>query len=426
MSSSGTSLVVNGNPWHFVGYNMPCAQPFLLDEQQLQFAMADVANNSGANAMRVWFFQQNGGPGNWGPFDRVVAAAQAAGIRLVPTLVNEWPACEAPGVTVQKSLAWYQSGYLHTGDGYPLSYHDFAVAVAQHFAGNPTIAFWQLVNEATAVTLAPDGSGSCDEQAASHALRSFADAMTAAVHAVDPGHLVSLGTLGGDQCGTTGSDYGYVHAGAVDICEFHDYAFTYTPLADDHAANGLADDLQQCQGDHKPFFVGEAGIVPNVQPSGTEPTVCAPWPGCSRFPVTPDSLDLRAQTFKQKIQDDFAAGISGFLIWFKDPQYSAVNDSYAVGDGDPTEAVLKSLSLGLTTPVTLPVRPAATTHHSSWTDSPILAVVGGCILLAIWIMMWRARRRHRLDPATAGPADPADREIAAPERSQIGQHTRPR
>jgi hypothetical protein len=406
VSASGTSLVVAGKPWEFVGYNMPCAQPFGLNAQQLQFAMADIADNSSANALRVWFFQKNGGPGNWAPFDQVVAAAQAAGIRLIPTLVNEWAACEND--TTQKSLTWFQRGYKQPGDGYPLSYRDFAVAVAQHYAGNPTVAFWQLINEATAPTAMPNGKYACDETAAAHAVRAFADDMTTAIHAVDPHHLVSLGTQGGDQCGTTGADYGYVHAGAVNLCEFHDYSPTYIPIAADHTPNGLADDFHQCQSLHKPFFVGEAGIVPNVQPPpAPEPVNCGPWPKCSPVPVTQASLDLRAQTFQGKITNAFASGISGYLIWFKFPQYSAVNDSYAIGDGDPTEAMMASLTLGTNTQITVPPISNAvrSVHHRSWTDSPILLVVGGAVLIVLWIAIWRVSRRRPVltDAETPSP-----------------------
>lgn len=398
VAASGTGLTVNTKPWKFVGYNMPCAQPFLLAPAQLSYVLADVANNSGANALRVWFFQKNGGPGNWAPFDRLVAAAQADGIRLIPTLVNEWPTCEAnPPITIQKTLAWYQGGYTNAGDGYPSSFRNFAVAVAQHFANNPTIAFWQLVNEATAPTILPNGQTTCDETAAAHAIRSFADDMTGAIHAVDPNHLVSLGTLTGGQCGTAGADYQYVHAGAVDLCEYHDYDYSYQPIATDKSSGGLAATLHQCQALGKPFFVGESGVVPNVQPPpAPEPRNCGPWPTCSPTPVTYATLTERATIFKEKITDAFGAGISGYLIWFKGANYSAANDSYAIGDGDPTEAMMAGLSLGSSTAATVPpiVDVAAPAHHrGSWTDSPILLLGGGAILIMVWIGMWRRRGR---------------------------------
>jgi hypothetical protein len=409
VAASGSRLTVDGQPWRFVGYNMPCAQPFLLSTTQLPIVLANIANNSGANAVRVWFFQQNGGPGNWAPFDLLAAAAKAAGIRLVPTLVNEWATCEAnPPITVEKTLSWFQGGYRSAGDGYPLSFHDFAVAVASHFANNPTIAFWQLVNEATASMQGANGQLTCDEAAAAHALRSFGDDMTNAIHAVDPHHLVSLGTLGGDQCGTSGDDYQYLHAGAIDLCEYHDYHNTFTPFAADTAEDGLAQRVHQCQtlpGGPKPFFVGEAGIVPNVQPPpAPEPVNCGPWPTCSPTPVTLATLNLRAAIFKQKIEAAFATGLSGYLVWFKGPQFSAANDSYAIGDGDPTEAMMAGLSLRVASPVTVPPVVAGAGHHAaSWTDSPILLVVGAIVLVGVWIAMLHSRRRSSATPPPPPP-----------------------
>jgi hypothetical protein len=240
--------------------------------------------------------------------------------------------------------------------------------------------------------------------------------MSAAIHAADPHHLVSLGTLGGEQCGTTGADYQYIHAGTIDLCEYHDYNYSFLPLASDHADDGLANRLHQCQslpGGGKPFFVGEAGVVPNVQPPpAAQPINCGPWPTCSPVPVTAESLNLRAETFKSKITAAFTAGISGYLIWFKGPNYAATNDSYAIGDGDPTEAMMASLQLGSTTAATVPSQPAlpGTAHGSgggtSWTNSPILLVVGGGALVVVWALMFRSRRRRRSVKASLPPVAP--------------------
>ena len=58
----------------------------------------------------------------------------------------------------------------------------------------------------------------------------------------DPYHLVSLGTTGEGHCGLVGADYQYVHAGAVDICEYHDYS----------AAPETAPRVNLCAGLQKP------------------------------------------------------------------------------------------------------------------------------------------------------------------------------
>jgi hypothetical protein len=351
VSRSGSKLVAGGHQWTFLGYNLPCNQPFQLPSAQQGYFLSSVATASGANAIRVWMFQSNGGPGNWGPFDQLIANAKAAGLRIVATLVNEWDTCDSPAPTgAAKTLAWYQGGYKQAGDGYPLSFRDYATQVAAHYANEPTIAFWQLVNEAAAPT-----STGCDEAAAASALRGFADDMSSALHTVDPNHLVNLGTLGGDQCGTAGSDYAYVHAGAVDLCEYHDYGDPWNTLDQDQP-DGLATRLHQCQtlpGGGKPLFVGESGLVANIQPApAPEPTPCSGWPNCTP-PATFASLGLRASTFQAKINAAFAAGAAGYEVWFKSSYYSAANDPMAIGSGDPTEAMMAGITRP-SPPVTVP------------------------------------------------------------------------
>lgn len=56
-------------------------------------------------------------------------------------LVNHWTSCEPS--TATKPSSWYQSGYKQTNDGYPLSFRDYAIKLARHYASEPTIAFWQ-------------------------------------------------------------------------------------------------------------------------------------------------------------------------------------------------------------------------------------------------------------------------------------------
>jgi hypothetical protein len=386
--------MVGGKPWRFVGYNVPCTQPFGLPPAQQAYFFSSIARASHANAIRVWMFQSDGGPGNWGPLDQLVASAKAAGLRIIPTLANEWNTCEsataAPGS--QKTLAWYQGAYKQAGDGYPLAFRDFAIQVAAHFANEPAVAFWQLVNEATAPTLEGNGQLTCNETAAAQALRSFADDMAGAIHAVDPNHLVNLGTLGGNECGTAGTDYANVQAGLVGLCEYHDYGDPFNPLYQGQPG-GLADRLHQCQtlpGGGKPLFVGESGIVANVQPApAPEPTPCSAWPNCTPA-ATISSLNLRASLYKAKITAAFNDGIAGYQIWFKQNYYSAANDPYAIGSGDPTEAMMASIT-------TLNAPAAAVPETATPVLLPISA--GAIALLAVGGGVVTGRRRH---PARSG------------------------
>jgi len=347
----GTQLNVDGKPWQFIGYNLPCANPFVMDEAQLGHYLDVIQQDSGANVIRAWMFQTNGGPGNWGPFDRLITALKARGMRVVATLTNEWNGgCDA-GAGPEKTVDWYQAGYRTPDVGHALSYRDYVVEMAKHFANEPTIALWQLVNEAQANTKDPSGQLRCsseDNQAGEQALRAFADDVTGAIKAVDPHHLVNLGTLGGDECGIVGAAaYQYVHDGLLDACEFHDYG--HSAIALPGGNDLLADRIQQCAKlphGPKPLFVGESGIQGNVQPDGGPPS-CTPWPTCSPFELSPDTLTRRASFFAAKIKAAFGAGAVGYILWVKSPFYSPNTDIYSIGDDDPTVSAMKSAAAGL-------------------------------------------------------------------------------
>lgn len=380
VTHDGTQLMLNGQPWHFAGYNLSCQQPFTMTTAQLEFYFQDVEANSGGNVIRMWFFQSDLGTGSnpFQPFDNVVAAAQATGMKIIPTLTNQWQTCDEPSPTEpEKELDWYQSGYTQPEGGYSLSFKAYATEMAQHFANSPTIAFWQLVNEAEA----PSATG-CDESAAASAMRGFADDMATTLHSVDPNHLVNLGTQGTGTCGTVGSDYGMVQAGAVDLCEIHDYSSptdTLDPV--------FASDIQQCAALGKPTFVGESGIPGNVQPDGSSGSAA----------VTNATLAQRATFFKAKIDAFDKAGGVGYVIWFKSPLYTLAENNLDVPDGDPTQAVLAD-ALTIDSTATGSVAPAASVPETPLAvGAPLAAaaLIGGVVALR-----WRRNRRRAEEQLT--------------------------
>jgi mannan endo-1,4-beta-mannosidase len=326
----GTHLVVDGQPWRFLGFNdykltsQTYAAGFTCGGEHPDAAVAaDFAamHRLGVTVVRTWFFQSFVAGRTWAAFDRVLADAAQNGIRVIPVLSTQWGDCEnfnhAP--LAYKSLAWYQSDYLtHADYGMALPYHDYAVMVAHHYAGDPRIAFWQLMNEAEA---ADSQGGRCHEQNAAKTLRAFADNMTAAVKSADPSHLVSLGTSGGNQCGTAGADYTYINGGSIDICEYHDYATT--PVS--------APRVNPCSGLQKPLFVGERGFKADL---GTGA-------------VTPETLQQRARYFATEIQSSLGSdAFQGYLLWSWSIGPSV---SYDVSPSDPTAAVLVN-AMPLATP----------------------------------------------------------------------------
>jgi mannan endo-1,4-beta-mannosidase len=344
VARSGSSLTLDGAPYHFVGHNnyqltsVPGA--FTCGRAQSDAAVDQILQNAkdaGATVIRSWFFQSyfRGAGNSYAPFDRLLTKAAAKGLKVIGVLVNHYADCE-PSAGKRKDEAFYDTGYKSAGWGYPQSYRDYAVAVADHYRSNPTIAFWQLVNEAEA----PAANGTCNttieangHQRAANVLRRFVDDVGAAVHAADPNHLVSLGTIGAGQCGTAGSEYEYVHASpGTDVCEYHDYLKALQPLPGDQL-NGFELRRWQCNGLGKPLVVGEAGIWASIAANGTQGSA-----------ITPATLQRRADLFSAKLDAAFASGVAGYLLWEKIPDasdsaYNLSHGHYGVGPNDPLNAV---------------------------------------------------------------------------------------
>ncbi|HCI78751.1 MAG TPA: hypothetical protein DHW02_03590, partial [Ktedonobacter sp.] len=247
-------------------------------------------------------------------FDRYITYAKKYGLYLVPMLVNHWTSCEPS--TATKSSSWYQSGYRQTNDGYPLSFRSYAIKLAQHYANEPTIAFWQLVNEPDTDTCGYGGA---------EILRHFADDMTNAIKAVDPHHLVDLGAPGG-CAGDNAADYETIVSGKVGLCDvWHDYGQETIALP-----SSLQQRIGVCQHLNKPSFVGESGICADITSNGS----------CSGT-VTHSTLAQRATFFNAKLKAGFQAGLAGYIIWNKGDQ----SEQDDIGPDDPTQSIVAGYTL---------------------------------------------------------------------------------
>lgn len=352
VTSAGGELWRDGRVWRPIGFNqyrltsMPggfvCDPGYGAISDASLAARLDQMKAAGANVVRTWFFQrywqQGPAPNPWAPFDRLIAAARARDLLVIPTLVNHWKDCEW-GDSIEKNHGFYAWAYRSAGFGYALSYRDWAVMVAGRYANDPAIAFWQLVNEAEADFAGPGGDDVCPDDA-DRVLRRFADDMTAEVKAVDPNHLVSLGTIGSGQCGAVEEEYGEVHAGAVDLCEIHQQpnregVVSTVPVPGDDF-NGVAVRLRQCALLGKPIVVGEVGIPADVGPSGLR-----------IGSISPATLQRRADLLSEKIAAQSRLGMDGFVVWESVPEPSTspanlAGDGLWVGPGDPVEPVLRA------------------------------------------------------------------------------------
>lgn len=269
----------------------------------------------GQEVVRAWFFQPlatSNGRRDWAPFDTTLAVARARGVHVIFVLANQWGYCDG---VADRTLAWYQGGYKTQVDPDSMvPYRQWVTQVVARYAGNPAIAFWQLVNEGEARN--PDGS--CSEVLAGQALLGFANDVGGLVRSLDHNHLIGLGTIPG-ECGSDEGDYQTIHASSsIDVCDYHDYGFPYAGMPGD-SYNGLQASIERCHALGKPIVVAETGI--HSTPVG--------------------GLAQRAALFRQKFATQFSAGVAGELIW--DWSMSAPSGGdYEVGPGDPVLTLLNA------------------------------------------------------------------------------------
>lgn len=249
---------------------------------------------------------------DWAGFDHTLEYAQAHGERVMVALGNEWTDCEGAGAAL-KTESWYQSGYRERPAGLLTSYRDWVTEVVSRYRDRGTILAWQLINEPSA----PTAEGACKPTARA-TFHAFVADMATLVKKIDQAHLVSLGTLGWEDCAIGGADYKTVNSiPEIDLCEFHDYS-PASPAWPPKLMDLLKLRLAQCRALNKPLVIAEAGIT--VKDAG--------------------SLKARAQIFRSRFTGWFQAGVAGVLIWDWLDAGAPPGDSWQVGAGDPVLGVL--------------------------------------------------------------------------------------
>jgi mannan endo-1,4-beta-mannosidase len=325
----GTGLQLDGQAYRFSGINIYNANNAsgcwyqLASGPDLGTSLDSIG--AGAKVIRAWFFQSlatTAGVRDWSGIDHTLAVAAAHGVKVIATLGNQWIDCDGPagGAGPYKTDAWYSGGYTQPDPAGTESYREWVAEIVARYKDDPTIMAWQLMNEAE---VKPDQAAGCSTDAAA-ILRAFAVDVSGLIKSIDPDHLVSLGTMGGGQCGAQGAEYQSVHdPPTIDLCEYHDYT-PNAPMPGDQW-NGLQVRLQQCGLLNKPLIVDETGIHPN-DVGGT--------------------LVARREAFRAKFTAQFNAGVAGELVWAWNKDGSALNN-YDVGPGDPLLGLLAAFRSGV-------------------------------------------------------------------------------
>lgn len=321
---TGTQLSLDGQPFRPIGLDIYNANSNGWCSDAMDGSILDAsltAIGAGKNALRAWFFQplaSTAGGRDWAAFDRTLATAKAHGYKVIATLADQWGDCGTTGAGYgYKDAQWYQSAYRAPDPSATVSYRDWVAEVVFRYRNDPTILAWQLVNEPEVL---PAKNGDCStvpEATAESILAAFAADVSGLIRAIDPNHLISLGTLGGGQCGTQGDDYQTVMSiPTLDLCEYHDY--TPGQLVPGDQWNGLQRRINQCDALNKPLLVGELGVRP-TEAGGT--------------------LAERANVVASKLCAQLSAGVAGVFLWNWDKNGSLLNN-FEIGPNDPVLDIL--------------------------------------------------------------------------------------
>lgn len=343
VTRSGASFELGGSPYRFVGFNLydaaasdvyACSPSTRMDDAALADTLAYIHDEAGSTVVRFWAYQSyTAGGTDFSGVDRFISAATKAGLKVMPVLEDGPGDCSTgkPGVSLADADQgrWYVDGYKKPYGSARLSYRDYVKVVAQHYADEPAVVGWTMVNEAE--TTARDGANRS-------VLVDFAKDVAGVIHAADPNHLVTLGTQGNGAPGGSGADFAAIYGqDGLDFTEVHDWN-RYG--SDTEALPGLLDgvlppvDTGDCTRTDakiacafsisrelgKPIVVGESGI---------QATDAA-------------GRDRRASLLRDKMIRAFDNGASGYLVWHLD--HSRTDDLDVIpSQKDPLFGVLARL-----------------------------------------------------------------------------------
>ena len=255
------------------------------------------------SVLRFWAFQSFAGASgtDFSRFDRLVARARSAGVRLIPVLENMHSDCTTGG---SRDDAWFATGYQRPYGSYALSYRDYVGRVVRHFRDEPTIMAWELMHEAVGTQFT--------------SLDAFAADMSSVVRTADPNHLIALGldvsaspTLIATSVNGEVSNYFKLQdRPEIDLIDVHDFN------APDEAIPALT---AQCRviarALGKPIFVGAAAVKLND--------------------ASLASFAQRANQVERKLQAAIADDFRGFLVYDYVPGWSNPNFDFDSRSEDP-------------------------------------------------------------------------------------------
>ena len=267
-------------------------------------------NHMGVTSLRFWLFQSFTKSGtDYTRLDYIISLADKYNIKLIPVFENQWADCSQGGY---KQNEWYKSGYKSPYGSYPISLKTYIKKVVSRYKNTTAIMMWQIMNES--------------ESWNTDALYNFVKDISSDIKTLDKNHMVSFGTMGGNQPGT--SIYRKIHSlPSIDILEVHDYSGA-------EVTDPFPYRFTDAQVLNKPIMTGEAGI--NLDSGMTE--------------------QERADAFSKKMNVFFQSGGDVYLIWSYHDTNSQTSGGWDFAYNDPLVSVIQQIAA----PFALPATPALT------------------------------------------------------------------
>jgi hypothetical protein len=320
ITASGVSLILDGKPFRYVGFDAGM-EGVCWDGRNWSTAEMDTYfSRLPPNGVTRVFTVQNAGTSI---VSQIVTEAAKYNQHLIFALGDDNSDCSdtggSPGGAGSgKTLAFYQGGWK--GD-----YLSWVNTIVPMFAGNPTIAMWEIANE-------PFHTGATNVDLAT--MKSYVSGTAAAVRADDSNHLISVAPADTGDLGGAANYAAVMNDPNIDVLDFHDYAWDYENGAE---VSGNFSQVRSASGRlNKPFMVDEAGVEAG---SG-----CTPTPGSSNAGLT---LQGRVAYLIAKASDYLGNGASGIAFW--DYEQDGSNCGYEMlPPSDPMISAVRSLRLRAT------------------------------------------------------------------------------
>ncbi len=256
---AGEQLVLDGQPFTFVGANVSYLLEDYFPEEQVPAVVAYLAE-SGATALRVWLFPQH----NQDRAERLFDLGREYHIRFVVTLVNYY---------FDKGSWWFSSEH------YTREYLPHVQKAVARFHDRPEIMMWELMNE-------PNCSGDTLGTCPAHMV-AWAETVSKEIKALAPCHLVTTGTIRIDP---TEEHYRQLHAlPDIDVVSIHKAADLW-----------LEGEIRVAHELDKPVLIGEIHAI-------------AYDAGCHELHA--GVLDERAKVIAADMDRAWAQGVDGYLLW---------------------------------------------------------------------------------------------------------------